>query len=267
MLSTIAKWFQPKKPDLSGLDSRSVAGGTEAEIPISLTGIRKSYLLGPVESEILKGIDLEVYRGDLLAIMGSSGCGKSTLMNIMGLMDQPSSGSCRLDGRSITEMTDDEQSELRNLSIGFVFQPSFLLTRLSALENVALPLAYRGIPAATTRILAEEMLDRVGMGDRLDHRPNQMSGGQQQRVAIARALIGHPSIILADEPTGALDAENAKEVMELFVKLNAEEHMTAVVVTHDREIANQCSRVVKLVDGRVAESSGYSTHSGLRQNV
>ena len=220
---------------------------------IELSEIRKSYVLGPVSTEILKGISLEVRQGDLLAIMGYSGCGKSTLMNIMGLMDQPSSGSCRIDGREVSGMSDDEQSDFRNLSIGFVFQPSFLLSRLTSLENVALPLAYRGITGEASESQAEAMLERVGMADYMDRRPNELSGGQQQRVAIARALVGQPALILADEPTGALDEDTAKDIMGLIVKLNADENLTGVVVTHDREIARQCSRVIRLVEGVASE--------------
>ncbi len=245
---------RPQPPDLPA----------EHDLSIALTAIRKRYVVGPVSTDILHGVNLEVPRGDLLAIMGASGCGKSTLMNIMGLMDRPSGGSCVIGGREVSAMTDDERSEHRNRSIGFVFQSSFLLPRLSAWENVALPLAYRGHATAAARLKAEEMLARVGMEARTEHLPNQLSGGQQQRVAIARALIGRPSIILADEPTGALDAQTAEEIMGLFISLNADDGVTAVVITHDAQVARQCGRVVRLVDGVILESPELSSPAAPR---
>lgn len=255
LISKLDSWVRGDTANAGTLKNLDDAARELDDVLIRLSGIRKSYVLGPVESEILKGVNLEVRRGDLLAIMGNSGCGKSTLMNIMGLMDKASSGNCVIAGQEVSDMTDDQQSDFRNLRIGFVFQASFLLTRLSAWENVALPLAYRGEPAATAKTQAEEMLIRVGMGDFFHHRPNQMSGGQQQRVAIARALVGRPVLILADEPTGALDEDTAEEVMELLLSLNAEERMTAAVITHDRAIARQCQRVVRLVDGVAVEQA------------
>lgn len=220
---------------------------------LELVDVHKSYVTGPVTTEVLRGVRLGVKRGDLLSIMGPSGSGKSTLMNIIGLLDRPTSGSYLLESRELMEMNDEELSSLRNVSIGFVFQSFFLLPRLTALENVSVPLVYRRWGGAAIRRHALEMLDKVGMGDRADHRPNQLSGGQQQRVAIARALVGAPAILLADEPTGALDAETSREIMDLFLSLNASEEATVVIITHDRDIARQCARRIRIQDGSLEE--------------
>ncbi len=220
-----------------------------------LSAIRKHYTIGPVTTEVLKGVDLEVRQGDSLAIMGGSGSGKSTLMNIMGLMDRPSSGSYLLGDRNLLGTDDDERSDLRNRRMGFVFQAFHLLSHLSAWRNVALPLVYRGASSIEARRLAVEMLERVEMGDRLDHRPSQLSGGQQQRVGIARALVGRPSIVFADEPTAALDRDTGREIMDQLLRLNSEEDTTLVIVTHDRDVARHCSRLVRLVDGMIEESN------------
>lgn len=216
---------------------------------LTLTDIRKSYRIGPTEVDVLKGVNLEVQQGELLSIMGPSGCGKSTLMNIIGLLDRPTSGSFMLDGAEVTYTNDDALSEIRNQRIGFVFQQYFLLSRLTALENVALPLVYRGDGGHNTHDRCMELLKRVGMDERALHRPAELSGGQQQRVAIARALVGSPSIILADEPTGALDTRVGGEIMELFKTLNTEEGITVVIITHDPGIALQCKRVAVMKDG------------------
>ena len=216
---------------------------------LSLRDIRKSYHIGPTEVDVLKGVTLDIQQGELISIMGQSGCGKSTLMNIIGLLDRPTSGSFMLDGSEVTYTDDDALSEIRNQRIGFVFQQYFLLSRLTALENVALPLVYRGEADHTSHERCLELLRRVGMDDRAAHRPNELSGGQQQRVAIARALVGRPSLILADEPTGALDTNVGREIMELFKTLNAEEGITVVIITHDPAIARQCSRVAVMQDG------------------
>ncbi len=225
------------------------------EIMLSLVDIRKSYATGPIETEILREIRLDVYKGDLLSIMGPSGCGKSTLMNIIGLLDRPTSGSYFLKGREIEVMSDAELSTLRNASIGFVFQSFHLLPRLTAWENVAVPLVYRGTGPAIMRRRAHEMLEKVGMEDRAGHRPAELSGGQRQRVAIARALVGEPDILLADEPTGALDANTGGEIMRLFAGLNAEEELTAIIITHDREVARQCARRARILDGVLSEAA------------
>lgn len=216
---------------------------------LTLRDIRKSYRIGPTEVEVLKGVSLEIQQGELVSIMGQSGCGKSTLMNIIGLLDRPTSGSFILDGAEVSYSDDDALSEIRNQRIGFVFQQYFLLSRLTALENVALPLVYRGDKGNNTLERCMELLKRVGMDDRAHHRPNELSGGQQQRVAIARALVGNPSLILADEPTGALDTNVGGEIMELFKTLNAEEGITVVIITHDPGIARQCKRVAVMKDG------------------
>ena len=222
---------------------------------LQLSGIRKTFTVGPVEVEVLKGIDLRVGAGDLVSIMGPSGSGKSTLMNILGLLDRPTSGSYRLDGRDVSTMNDRELSDLRNENIGFVFQSFNLLGHLTALENTGLPLVYRGTGRQEARHLAQDILEKVGMGSRLDHRPDQLSGGQKQRVAIARALVGTPSAVLADEPTGALDSDTAEEVMQLLIRLNREERVAVVIITHDPTVSMQCSRRVLIRDGVLLEDT------------
>ena len=222
---------------------------------IQLRGIRKSYRMGPTTTEVLRGVDLTLSRGDLLSIMGPSGCGKSTLMNILGLLERPTEGAYRLEGKDTGGMGDREQSDIRNLNIGFVFQSFHLLPRLTAWENVGVPLVYRGLASREIRKRGQAMLEKVGMGQRTEYRPNALSGGQQQRVAIARALVGEPSIVLADEPTGALDAQTAHEIMELLRELNANDGITTVVITHDRQIALQCTRRTRVIDGRLREST------------
>jgi len=218
---------------------------------LTLTDIRKSYRIGPTEVDVLKGVSLEIKQGELISIMGPSGCGKSTLMNIIGLLDRPTSGSFMLDNAEVSYTNDDALSEIRNQRIGFVFQQYFLLSRLTALENVALPLVYRGDTGQNSHDRCMELLKRVGMDERAHHRPNELSGGQQQRVAIARALVGSPSLILADEPTGALDTQVGGEIMELFKTLNAEEGITVIIITHDPGIARQCKRVAVMKDGMI----------------
>jgi putative ABC transport system ATP-binding protein len=216
---------------------------------IELRDIHKSYQMGPVSVEVLKGVTLSIRSGELLSIVGQSGCGKSTLMNIIGLLDSPSAGTYILDGKPVAEMNDKALSEIRNRKIGFVFQQFNLLSKLTALQNVALPLVYRGSPERERIRAAREVLEKVGMLDREHHRPTELSGGQQQRVAIARALVGSPSIILADEPTGALDQRVGQEIMDLFVRLNQEEAITIFVITHDMSIARQCKGYVRMQDG------------------
>ena len=216
---------------------------------INLVEIHKNYQIGPVAVEILKGVNLSIKKGELVGIVGQSGCGKSTLMNIIGLLDTPDSGSYLLADRPVADLSDNELSEFRNKQIGFVFQQFNLLSRLTALQNVGLPLVYRGTPEREINRLARQMLDKVGMLERQAHRPTELSGGQQQRVAIARALVGSPSIILADEPTGALDARVGQEIMDLFVQLNRKEEITIFIITHDMAIARQCQRFVRMKDG------------------
>ena len=220
---------------------------------LNLSDIRKQYALGPLTVDVLRGVDLKVNEGDLLSIMGPSGCGKTTLMNILGLLDRPTDGSYLLEGREVSTMNDDELSGIRNARIGFVFQSFHLLPRLTVRENVGLPLIYRGLNAREIEPRVLEMLERVGMGERVEHRPNELSGGQQQRVAIARALVGKPAIVLADEPTGALDPRIGEEIMQLFVHLNEEDRITVIIITHDPAIARQCRRRTRMNDGILSE--------------
>ena len=220
---------------------------------IKVSGIRKSYPLGPVEIEVLKGVDLEISNGELISIMGQSGCGKSTLMNILGLLDKPSVGDLFIKEEKITYENDNFLSDLRNRSIGFVFQQYHLLTKLTALENVGVPLLYRGEKESTIRKKSIAILEKVGMEDRAGHRPNELSGGQQQRVAIARAMVGEPTFILADEPTGALDTRVGKEIIELFKEVNKKEGITIVIITHDPNLAKQCERYVYMQDGLIVD--------------
>ena len=221
---------------------------------LRLKDIRKTYRVGPATVDVLRGVDLEVNRGDFVSVTGASGSGKSTLMNIIGLLDTPSSGSYSLDGREVSSMTDNRRSAIRNASIGFVFQSFHLLPRLTALENVVLPLMYRGAGRAEMSRRARRALERVGMADRADHKPNELSGGQQQRVAIARALVGEPAIVLADEPTGALDPTTGNDIMELFAELNRD-GTTLIVITHDPEVARRCARRTRIGDGALHEEA------------
>ena len=222
---------------------------------LHLTDIHRAYRIGPVTTEILRGVDLAVGAGDLMSIMGPSGSGKTTLMNIIGLLDRPTSGRYVIDGRDVSKLADDALSTLRNAHIGFVFQSFQLLPRLSAVENVSLPLVYRGTGRAQMRRRAREVLERVGMSERADYRPDQLSGGQKQRVAIARALVGEPAVVLADEPTGALDTATAREVMALLARLNAEQKVTILIITHDPRVARQCARQVRIHEGRLIETA------------
>jgi putative ABC transport system ATP-binding protein len=226
--------------------------GTDAPM-LEMCDIRKRYGSGPTEVTVLKGISLAIRSGELVSIMGPSGCGKSTLMNIIGCLDRPSEGIFRLEGRQIDDMDDNTLSGIRNRNIGFVFQSFYLLPRLTALDNVGLPLVYRGVGAGEIRRRSMQTLERVGMAERSHHRPSELSGGQQQRVAIARALVGMPALILADEPTGALDTVVGKEIMDLFLQLNRQEGITVVIITHDPGIAAQCGRRIRIQDGRLVE--------------
>ena len=221
---------------------------------ISLTNIEKIYQIGPLESIVLKKISLAVNAGDMLAIVGASGSGKSTLMNIIGLLDKAEGGEYLLGGENVAGLSDDQLAILRNQRIGFVFQQFNLLPRFSAAQNVALPLTYRNIHPELIKKRVSEVLARVGMQSFSAHRPTQLSGGQQQRVAIARALVGDPQVILADEPTGALDSHTGNEVMKLFLALHAEGR-TIILVTHDEQVAARCGRRIILADGQIVADS------------
>jgi putative ABC transport system ATP-binding protein len=216
---------------------------------ISLRGITKVYRSGDILVPALRGIDLEIERGEFLAIVGASGSGKSTLMNILGGLDRPSRGVYELEGRDIRRMSDSQLARVRSRRVGFVFQSYNLLARLSAVAQVELPLIYKGSP--NRRKLAMRALREVGLASRARHRPSQLSGGEQQRVAVARALVTNPALILADEPTGALDTKTSADLMEMFVRLNAERCMTIVVVTHEAEVAAYARRMIRMRDGLV----------------
>jgi len=217
---------------------------------IELHGVARTYRVGGDEIHALDGIDLEIARGEYVAVMGSSGSGKSTLMNIVGCLDTPTRGSYELDGTGVHALDDDQLAAIRNREIGFVFQTFHLLPRVDAVANVALPLLYGGLPRAERLERAASTLERVGLGDRLNHQPNELSGGQCQRVAVARALVNNPSILLADEPTGNLDSTTSEELMELLDGLSAT-GTTVILVTHEAEIAAHARRRIRLRDGRV----------------
>lgn len=219
---------------------------------LSMKNIIKSYYLGEEEQVILKGINLSIKRGEFVSILGPSGSGKSTMMNIIGCLDGASSGQYILSGRDIKDLDENELAGIRSKEIGFIFQSFQLLPRLTALQNVELPMIYSGVSKAKRREIAIEKLHRVGLGERLNHYPNQLSGGQQQRVAIARALSTNPTILLADEPTGALDQKTGRQVMDLFKELHAEGR-TIVMITHDEYIAKQANRIVRILDGNIVE--------------
>lgn len=224
---------------------------TAREPVIEIQDITKVYQMGEVAVHALRGVSLQIYRGELLTIMGPSGSGKSTLMNIIGCLDQPTAGRYLLEGQDISQLNDDRLARIRNRKIGFVFQSFNLLARTTALQNVELPLIYSG--SGNRRRQAQTALEAVGLGDRIDHRPNELSGGQQQRVAIARALVNNPAIILADEPTGNLDSRSGAEIVGIFQRLNREQRLTVVFVTHDEFIARHTSRILYLADGQLVE--------------
>ncbi len=217
---------------------------------IQITNIKRDFVLGNEVVYVLKGIDLEINKGEYVALMGPSGSGKSTLMNLLGCLDTPTSGSYILNGKDVSKMHDDELAEIRNKEIGFVFQTFNLLPRTTALDNVALPMVYAGFSKSERKVRAEEVLKQVGLADRMDHQPNQLSGGQRQRVAVARALVNNPSIILADEPTGNLDSKTSEEIMKLFGDIHKLGN-TVIVVTHEEEVAAYAHRIIRLRDGMI----------------
>lgn len=230
---------------------------------ISIEDIRKTYEVGTQQVHALAGVNLKIWRNDYVAIMGPSGSGKSTLMNILGCLDTPTSGRYVLNGTDVSRMDEDELAEVRNKEIGFVFQTFNLLPRYTALENVAVPLIYAGVSKSKRLRRADEVLQSVGLGDRMEHKPNEMSGGQRQRVAVARALINDPSIILADEPTGNLDTKTSIDIMHLFERIY-ESGNTVIVVTHEEDIARHARRIVRLRDGMI-ESDRVNEHPALQK--
>jgi putative ABC transport system ATP-binding protein len=217
---------------------------------VRLVSVEKTYAMGALEVQALRSVSLDITRGDMVAIMGASGSGKSTTLNVIGTLDRPTSGQYLLDGEAVEDLDDEDLAELRNRKMGFVFQSFHLLPRLDAIANVELPMVYAGVPHRERRERARAALDRVGLGDRIDHLPNQLSGGQQQRVAIARAIVNDPLLLLADEPTGALDSSTTRQVMALFQSLH-DQGITVVVVTHDAAIGAFAKRVVTFADGRI----------------
>jgi ABC-type lipoprotein export system ATPase subunit len=222
---------------------------------IHLEDVRKTYYLGEIDVPVLKGVSLSIRRGEMVALMGVSGSGKSTLMNILGCLDRPTSGRYWLDGEEVGHLSRDERAMVRNRKIGFVFQSFNLLARTSALENVVMPLTYTNARLSSREAYrrGKALLERVGLGERLDHEPSQLSGGQQQRVAIARALVNNPPLVFADEPTGNLDSKTSKEILTMFQRLCSEEGITIVLVTHDANVGSHAQRVIKIADGLIED--------------
>ncbi len=241
----------------SKTSARPADAPPEKKLVIDIREITKMYKMGDIEVHALRGVDLKIYEGEFVSIMGPSGSGKSTLMNILGALDQPTSGEYFLDGVNVSRLSEAELARVRNKKIGFVFQSFNLLKRTTALRQVELPLIYAGVSGRTKR--AKAALESVGLGQRLDHLPSELSGGQQQRVAIARALVNEPAMILADEPTGNLDSRSGTEVMQIFQRLNRDQGITVVFVTHDSWIARHTNRVVILRDGKVITDRAVAT--------
>lgn len=231
---------------------------------IELKDIVKKYFVGqPNELEILHGMNITIYEGEFVSIVGESGSGKSTLMNIIGALDKPTSGEYTLNGTDMIRVKDSEISHIRNKEIGFVFQTYNLIGRMNALKNVELPMLYAGIGSKERSAKAIELLKMVGMEERMKHQPNELSGGQKQRVAIARAMANDPSILLCDEPTGALDSETSREVMDLFHRLHDEQGVTVVLITHNQKLAEESERIIEISDGRIINERKGSNHHGL----
>ena len=224
-----------------------------SEIVVRLTDVVKTYVMGDNEVRALQGVSFEIEQGEFLSIMGPSGSGKSTCMNMIGCLDRPTSGTVEINGKQTSRMTEKELAVLRNQTVGFVFQQYHLIPGMNVLENVMLPLKYQHLEVAKRKILAEAALESVGLSERIHHRPHELSGGQKQRVAIARAMVTKPKILLADEPTGALDSVTGKQVMELFRKINQEEGTTIIIVTHDPGIGASTERCIRIFDGKIVE--------------
>jgi len=241
----------PETPSIQQANSPISAGTAEQTPTIRLENVHKVYDLGEIQVHALRGVSMNIYPGEFVAVMGASGSGKSTLMNIVGCLDRPTKGQYFLDGKDVSGLTKRELAKIRSQKIGFVFQQFNLLSRTSALENVELPTIYSGIPVEERARRAEDALRRVGLADRSGHFPSQLSGGQQQRVAIARALVNNPSLLLADEPTGNLDSRTSVEIMDIFQRLNGEHGLTVVIVTHEPDIAQYAKRALEFRDGRL----------------
>lgn len=229
------------------------------ETVVRLDNVVKTYIMGDNEVKALRGVSFEIKQGEFISIMGPSGSGKSTCMNMIGCLDRPTSGDVEINGRLTKEMSEKELAALRNITIGFVFQQYHLIPGMDILENVMLPLKYQRMPKSERVVLAKKALESVGLGERLHHRPHELSGGQKQRVAIARAMVTEPKILLADEPTGALDSETGKQVMEMFRQINKEKGTTIIIVTHDPGIGKSTERMISILDGQIANTTSKST--------
>jgi putative ABC transport system ATP-binding protein len=226
-------------------------GQSTNDIVVEAKNVTKVYRMGEFDVQALRGVSVQITRSEVVSIMGPSGSGKSTLMNVLGCLDRPTAGEYDLDGEKVANLTDDQLSSVRNRKVGFVFQQFNLLPRQTALSNVTLPLRYAGVSGRKMQEKARAALETVGLGDRIHHKPNELSGGQQQRVAIARALVNDPAIILADEPTGALDSKSGQEIMDLLLKMNREKGTTLIFVTHDPRVAAMTQRTIHLIDGLI----------------